>query len=70
MSTIKSFKSKENAHDLYRGKDCMKTFCESLRTHATKIINFKNKKMKLLTKKHQESYENVKTCYICSKVRK
>ena len=48
----------------------MKTFCESLRTHATKIINFKNKKMKLLTKKHQESYENVKTCYICSKVRK
>ena len=30
-----------------------------------KIINFKNKKMKLLTKERQESYENAKICYIC-----
>ena len=31
------------------------------------ILNayFKKKKMKLLTKEHQESYENAKTCYIC-----
>ena len=29
-----------------------------------KIINFKKKKMKLLTKEHQESYENAKICYI------
>ena len=41
MSTISSFKSKENKHDVYRGKDCMKTFCESLREHAMEIINFK-----------------------------
>ena len=26
MSTISSFKSIENKHDLYRGKDCMKKF--------------------------------------------
>ena len=32
-----------------------------------KIINFKNKKMKLLTKNQQESYENEKACYICKK---
>ena len=44
MSTIYSFRSKENKHDVYRGKDCMKNFCESLREHAMKIINFKIKK--------------------------
>ena len=30
-----------------------------------KIINFKKKKMKLLTKEQPESYENAKICYIC-----
>ena len=44
----------------------MKKFCESLRKHAMKIINFKKKKMKLLTKEQQESYENAKICYICN----
>ena len=29
MSTISSFKSIGNNHDVYRGKDCMKKFCES-----------------------------------------
>ena len=36
----------------------MKKFCECL-------INFKKKKMILLTKEQQESFENVKICYIC-----
>ena len=30
-----------------------------------KVINSKKKKMKLLTKEQQESYKNVKICYIC-----
>ena len=51
-------------HDVYGGKDCMKKFCESLRKHAMKICNFKKKKMKLLTKEQQESYENAKICFI------
>ena len=63
MSTISSFKSVENKHGVYRGKDCMKKFCESLREHAMKITYFK--KMNLLTKEQQESYENPKICYIC-----
>ena len=50
---------------MYRGKDWMKTFCGFLREHAIEIINFKKKKMKLLTKEQQESYENSKICYIC-----
>ena len=65
MSTRSSFKNIENKHGLFRGKDCMKKFCVSLREHKTKIINFKKKKMKLLTKEIQESYENAKICYIC-----
>ena len=44
MSTISSFRSIENKHYVYRGKDCMKKFCELLREHAMKIINSKKKK--------------------------
>ena len=40
MSIISSFRSIENEHDVYRGKDCMKKFCEFLREHAMKITNF------------------------------
>ena len=36
----------------------MKTFCELLREHAMKMINFKKKKMKSLTKEQHESCEN------------
>ena len=43
----------------------MKKFCEFLREHSMKIINFKKKKMECLTKEQQESHENGKTCYIC-----
>ena len=43
----------------------MEKFCEFLREHAIKIINFEKKKVKLLTKEQQESYENAKICSIC-----
>ena len=65
MSTISSFKSTENKHDVYRGKDYMTKYCESLKEHIMKINKFKTKRMKLLTKEQRESYENVKFCYIC-----
>ena len=35
-----------------------------------KIINFKKKKMKLLKKEQQESYENAKKFYICKEDKK
>ena len=63
-STISSFRSIENKHDVYRGSQCKEKFCKFLKEHAMKIINFK-KEMKLLTKKQKVSYENSKTCYIC-----
>ena len=43
MSTISSFKRKENKH-MYRVKACMKNFCGFLGKHAMKIINLKKKK--------------------------
>ena len=36
MSTIWAFGNIENNHTLYRGKDCTKKFCESLREQAPK----------------------------------
>ena len=36
MSTIWTFDHIDNKHSLYRGKDCMKNFCESLRKHANR----------------------------------
>ena len=35
----------ENQRDVWRGEDCMKKFCETLREYVMKIINFKKKKM-------------------------
>ena len=43
----------------------MKKFCGFLREHSMKIIAFRKKKKKLLTKEQQESYENSKIGYIC-----
>ena len=43
MSAKFSFRRIENKHDVYRGKDCMKTFCEFLREHAIRTTNFKKK---------------------------
>ena len=43
----------------------MKKLCESLRKDTMELINFKKKKMKLLTKEQQDLYENAQICDIC-----
>ena len=40
ISTNWTFDGIENKHYLYRGEDCMKKFCEALREHEMKTINF------------------------------
>ena len=65
MSTILLFKSIGNKHDVYKSKDYMKTFCESVREHALEIINLIKKNMMLVKKKHPESDENANIDYIC-----
>ena len=59
--TISSFKSIEKKNNVAWGKDCIKKFCESLIEHTMEKINLKKKKMNLLTKEQQESYENFAT---------
>ena len=50
-SIISLFTSIENKHDVYRGKNCMEKFCESLREHEMEIINFKKKKNEVMHKR-------------------
>ena len=66
MSAVSSLRN-INKHEVYRGKDCMKKFCEFLIEHAMKATNFKKKKMKLLLKEHQQSCKNAKICNICNR---
>ena len=37
-------------NNVYSGKHCMKKFCEFLREHEIKIINFKKKKNEIINK--------------------
>ena len=54
MSTISSFKRTENKHNIKRGKDGIKKFCEPLREHAVEIINFKKKRNEANNKRTAE----------------
>ena len=59
MVTMSSFKSIENKHGVYRGKDSMKKFSKSLREHTVEIIFLflKKKRKELLTNQQQKSYK-------------
>ena len=65
LGSHKNVKEIRNKRDVYRGENFMKKFCECLKKHAGRMINFEKKKMKLLTNERQKSYENAKICYIC-----
>ena len=67
LSTISLYRSIGNKRNVYRGKDCMKKFCEFLRMHAMKIINFKKKKMKLLVKEQQDHMKMQKSVIFLKK---
>ena len=62
-----SFDESKNKLNYYRGKDCMKKFCEDLRIHATKIINYEKKKIIPLTREEKINYNDQKVCCICKK---
>ena len=67
MSRIWAFDHIENKHTLYRGEDCLKTFCESLKEHAKNIIDSEKEKMLPLTKKELKSDQYATVCYIYGK---
>ena len=45
----------------------MKKFCENLKEHATKIMNYEIKEMIPLTYEENKSYKKQNICYICKK---
>ena len=61
------FDTTKNGLNYYRGKDCMKKFCENLKEHVTKISNFENKKMMPLIKEETKIHRKQKVCYKCKK---
>ena len=50
----------------YRGKDCMKKFCKSLREIAMEIISAKEKPMIPLTDDENNQYEMQEFCHTCN----
>ena len=48
MPTISTLKRIENKHDVYRGRECIEKFFESLREHTIEIIEFEREKIKSL----------------------
>ena len=67
MSTIWGFNHIEDKHTLYRGKDCMKKFCESLREHKKIIIDFEKRRILPLMKEELKSHQDVKNVIFVEK---
>ena len=55
LFTCCSFDTKENKLDYCRGEDCMKKFCEDLKKHVTRIVNYGKKEIIPLTKKREKT---------------
>ena len=67
MSKIWAFDNIESKHTLYRGEDCMKKFCESLREDVKNIIGFENKKIAIVNKKRTKITSRCKNLLHCGK---
>ena len=58
----------ENPLKLYRGKDCIKKFCDHVIGEARRLYHaFPEKPIDPLTKAQLKKYEEVSRCYICFK---
>ena len=53
LLTSCSFDKSENKQTYYRGRDCMKRFCDDLKEHVTKITNYEMKPMDSLTEEEK-----------------
>ena len=67
LITCYSFDKSETERKYYRGRDCMKMFCNDLKEQAMRIINYEQKPMIPLTNEEKESYENQQICHICER---
>ena len=62
-----SFDKSKNKQIYYRGRDCMKRFCDDLMEHVTRITNYEMKPMDPLTEEEKELYKNQELRHICEK---
>ena len=62
-----SFDEKNNKLDYYRGKDCLKKFCQDLTKQAKSIVDFEKKEMIELTPEEEYKHYTEKYCFICKK---
>ena len=67
LLTSCSFDKSENKQTYFRGRDCMKRFCDDLKKHLTRIANYEMKSMDPLPEKEKEPCENQQLCHICDK---
>ena len=65
LFTSCSFDEKNNVIDYYRGKDCLKKFCQDLKKQAKSIVNFEKKEMIELTEEEVYKHHVGKRCFIC-----
>ena len=58
----------DNPLRLYRGKDCIETFCNYIKGRSHRLYHmFPEKPMDLLTKKQWKKYKKATKCHICYK---
>ena len=62
-----SFDEKNNKIDYYRGKGCLKKFCQDLRKQAKSVVDYEKKEMMELTQEEQYKYDTRKYCFLCKK---
>ena len=67
LLTSCSFDKSENKQTYYRKRDCMKRYCNDLKEHVIRIINYEMKPMDPLIEEEKESYKNQQLCHICEK---
>ena len=66
IDLVSSFDSKQNKHNFYRRKVCIKSVCKDLKELGTKRINCEEKEMIPLTN-GENKFIKSKKCHICQK---
>ena len=65
---LRSYRKVENPLKLYRGKDCVKKFCDHVIGEARRLYqSFPEKPMKPLTPKEMDRNKRLERCHICFK---
>ena len=67
LVTCCSFDKSNNEQKYYRGRYCMRRFCDDLKEQAIKIMNYEQKEMMPLTDEEKESQKSQTICHICEK---